>query len=412
MSRSRWIAVVVSAFVLATTVIADDRDSTRCREREFALDEQNSVALLEECGSKDAGVLLWHLDRIDQVAADLDGEFVRGTGGRGSVIYVMDTGIRADHIEFEGADGASRVIAGIDVSALVGVGASSCASSSKSLFPCYSSAQELSSSSHGTSVASIIAGRNVGVAPEASIVSVRIMNERGLTTTAAYIQALDAIVRHAWSEDAPPFRTAVINISGWTLERLGFASPPGVSTVRYSTVERKIREMVAGVGRDGRIDRAAGKRFLFVVAANNVDGGCGDDGIVDRFPAILGPDVEGVLTVGGMTAANTFWSGTCRGAVEVLAPAQGIFSATITARDHYRGRRPNHRSGTSFATPIVAGIAARLLADRPDLTPEQLEYWIRATPSRIANPDRGLADGRVAFMPVLAPITTASQHER
>lgn len=408
MSRSRSLAAVL-LFALATALAAaPENDSTRCRERELSIDAENSVALLEDCGDDTAGVLLWHLDRIDQLGPELDGRFDRSTTGRGAVVYVMDTGIRADHLEFEGEDGASRVIGGIDVSAVVGVGASSCASSSKSLSPCYSSAQELSSSSHGTAVASIIAGRRVGVAPEAAIISVRIMNERGLTTTAAYMEALDGIIRHAWSADAPPFRTAVVNISGWTLERLGFASPPGVATVRFGTVERKMREMAGGVGADGRADRD-GKRFLFVVAANNVDGGCGSNGLVDRFPATLGPEIDGIVTVGGMTAANGWWSGSCRGAVEVLAPAQGVISATITGRDHYRGRRPNHRSGTSFAAPIVSGIAARLLSVRPDLTPQQLENWIKSTPSRIGTPERGLADGRVAFLPSLTATPVAAQ---
>jgi subtilisin family serine protease len=88
--------------------------------------------------------------------------------------------------------------------------------------------------------------------------------------------------------------------------------------------------------------------------------------------------------------------------VEVLAPAQSIFSATITAADHYRGRRPNLRSGTSFAAPIIAGIAARLLSDRPDLTPQQLETWITATPSRVYDPSVLLADGRVAYVRSIA----------
>jgi subtilisin family serine protease len=321
----------------------------------------------------------------------------------------MDTGVRSDHVEFEDENGASRVIAGIDVSAVVGVGASSCASSSKSLFPCYSSSQELSSSSHGTGVASVVAGRRVGVAPEAMIVSVRIMNERGLTTTAAYMHALDGIIRHAWSDTAPPFRTAVVNISGWTLERLGYSSPSGVSSVRYSNVERKMREMIGGVGADGKPD-PGGKRFLFVVAANNLDGGCGSDGVVDRFPATAGPEIDGIITVGGMTASNSWWSGGCRGAVEVLAPAQGVFSATITGRDHYRGRRPNHRSGTSFAAPIVSGIAARLLAQRPDLSPQQLENWIKSTPSRIGSSGREYGGGRVAFLPSLSATAVAASH--
>jgi hypothetical protein len=127
--------------------------------------------------------------------------------------------------------------------------------------------------------------------------------------------------------------------------------------VPFAEVEQKIREMVGGVDAHGNPD-PLGKRFVFVVAANNLDGGCGRAGVVDRFPAVLGPKIDGVITVGGMTADNSWWYGSCRGSVEVLAPAQSIFSASISGRDHYRGRHPNLRSGTSFAAPIVSGIAA------------------------------------------------------
>jgi hypothetical protein len=237
------------------------------------------------------------------------------------------------------------------------------------------------------------------------------MNERGLATTRTYLDGLNAIIRHAWSPDAPPFHTAVVNISGWVLERLNGASValagPAVS---YATVEQKMRAMIGGVDASGRPD-PNGKRFLFVVAANNVDGGCGESGIVDRFPATLGAKIEGMITVGGMTEANTNWNGSCRGGVEVLAPAQGIFSATITAHDQYRGRRPYLRSGTSFAAPIISGIAARLLSDRPDLTPQQIETWISQTPSRVDDPLPALADGRVGFIQSIARVPAPASAE-
>ena len=86
----------------------------------------------------------------------------------------------------------------------------------------------------------------------------------------------------------------------------------------YAAGEKKIREMIAGVDAQGRPD-ANGKRFLFVVAGNNIDNGCGRSGVVDRFPAILGKDIEGLITVGGMTEENSWWPGACRGGLEILA---------------------------------------------------------------------------------------------
>lgn len=378
--------------------VSADVISTRCFEREVMLDVAHSVAKLEGCGDPAAGALLWHLDRIEQIDSRLDGYADRGNRGAGSVIYVMDTGVMASHSEFA-SNGRSRVLAGFDATASVPIGHSNCVSGNKATAPCYSDLEELAGASHGTSVASIAAGANVGVAPGANVVSIRVMNERGLATTRTYLEGLEAIIAHAWSDDAIEFRTAVVNISGWVLERL---NARGGAVVPYGEVAQKMRDMISGVDAAGRRD-PQGKRFLFVVAANNVDGGCGASGVVDRFPAILGEQTAGLITVGGMTVTNTNWGGTCRGGVEVLAPAQSIFSATITREDEYRGRRPNGRSGTSFAAPVIAGIAARLLSDRPDLTPEQLEAWVTGTPSRVFDASRTLADGRVAYIRSIAP---------
>jgi subtilisin family serine protease len=387
------VLVVVAAHLDADVI------STHCREKEISIDAHHTVAQLERCGDDSADALLWHLDRIDQIGSTLDGWVDRGNGGAGSVIYVMDTGVLASHSEFASSDG-TRVIAGYDATGSVTIGRSLCTRGNKATDPCFSHIDELAASSHGTGVASIAAGRNIGVAPAAMVVSIRVMNERGLATTRTYLEGLDAIVRHAGDPRSPNVRTAIVNISGWVLERLNGTT--GANVVSYEAVEQKMRDMIAGIDAQGRPD-PNGKRFFFVVAANNTDGGCGPAGYIDRFPATLGRDVAGIITVGGMTANNTSWSGTCRGGVEVLAPAQSIFSATITGDDEYRGRRPNLRSGTSFAAPIIAGIAARLLADRPDMTPQQLESWIIATPSRVYDASSVLADGRVAYVRSIAP---------
>lgn len=399
MPRSIVRFALVAAFAVCATTVVAQVSSTNCAETEVSLDAQHSVARLDRCGDDVSAPLLWHLDRIDQVGPALDGKFDRRNGGAGSVIYIMDTGVMASHGEFASGKG-TRVLAGFDVTGSVDLGRSRCTSDDKATAPCFEGVDELAAASHGTSVASIAAGGHVGVAPEAGIVSVRVMNERGLATTRTYLEGLDAIIRYAWHPASPNLRTSIVNISGWVLERLN-GDKPALPVVKYQTVEQKIREMIAGVDASGRPDRN-GKRFLFVVAANNTDGGCGPSGRIDRFPALLGHKIDGLITVGGMTADNLTWNGSCRDGVEVLAPAQGIFSATITATDHYRGRRPNLRSGTSFAAPIIAGIAARMLTDRPDLTPQQVEWWIGSTPSRVEDPSAAMADGRVGYVPSAA----------
>ena len=402
--RRAFAAFLFALAVYPAAAGAQEFVSTRCHESEVALDATHNAARLEDCGDATAPNLLWHLDRIDQLDGTLDGRYRRRALGGGSVVYVMDTGVMAAHAEFA-TEGGSRVIAGFDATRAVAVGSSTCTSPDKSLMPCFSSATELVGASHGTSVASLVAGRHVGVAPEALIVSVRVMNESALATTRTYLDGLNGIIAHAWDPSTPQFRTAVVNISGWVLEKLPSNHDP--APVTFAVVERKMRDMINGVDALGRPD-SNGKRFLFVVAGNNVGSGCGRSGIVDRFPATLGKEIDGLITVGGMTAENSWWLGACHGGLEILAPSQGIFSASITGTDHYRGTKPNHRSGTSFAAPIISGIAARLLSENPNLTPPELESIITSTPSRIVNPDAGRADGKVAFVRDAPALLTAS----
>lgn len=394
MPRFALRAVAVLAVLCCTALQAQTREvvATHCLESEVRLDSLHTAALLGNCSENAGENLLWHLDRLDQTSGALDGRFVRRERGMGAVVYVMDTGVMASHDEFATENGASRVVAGYDAAQSVVIGASTCTSANKALAPCFSDFNELAPASHGTAVASLIAGKHVGVAPDARLVSIRVMNERGLATTRTYLDALNAIVAHAWASNDSAYNTSVVNISGWVLDHL--SSADAYDAVPYATVEKKIRDMVYGVNAAGQRN-VHGKRFLFVVAGNNVDGGCGTAGIVDRFPATLGRSIDGLITAGGMTEENEAWGGSCKGGLEVLAPAQAIFSASITARDHYRSR--SMRSGTSFAAPLIAGVAALLLEEHPDFTPEQLENAIESTPSRVIHPDAKLAEGRVAF---------------
>lgn len=337
--------------------------STMCQTSEYPVGGEVVERRIVGCGAGFPQNLLWHLDRSDSIDGVLDGKVVRRTTGRGAVIYIFDTGVLRDHEEFQRATG-SNVIAGIDAG-----GYKSCLDAV--LSPCFPLEQPLTNVlyGHGTGVASVAAGARTGVAPDASIVAVLYKDAETLRA------GLLDVIRHAYDPATPSFRTGIINFS-LSLARNQW-SPE---------VDALIRRMVEGVDIDGNAD-PNGKRFLIVGAAGNyyedrAANQCGPDKAVNIYPALLGPDVDGVIAAGGVNEKNELWSGSCAGGVEVLAPASDILVASIGANDSYRWKPEFYSSGTSWSAPYVAGMAARLLERDPAMTPAQLEAELKQSESR------------------------------
>ncbi|HUP63856.1 MAG TPA: S8 family serine peptidase [Thermoanaerobaculia bacterium] len=136
-----------------------------------AMIEENAIALLADStivGPPEYPNLnLWHVDRIDQVSlgsARLDDSYSYATTGSGVRIYVVDSGVRPDHAEFQGRVDPAPDLQQTMLDAGLSHGA-----------PCWESIHN-PESSHGTSVASVAAGKKFGVARMATIVDARAFN--------------------------------------------------------------------------------------------------------------------------------------------------------------------------------------------------------------------------------------------
>jgi subtilisin family serine protease len=370
--------------------------STRCQTEEVTYSAQTTVLRMVGCGEEFADNVLWHLDRADSAEGALDGKSTRIATGRGALVYLVDTGVMQAHDEFARATGPN-VIDGFQMT-------NPFTCSTQALSPC---TENLSDSllfifTHGTATASVVGGIRTGLAPDANIVSVALQSN----DIADWIRSFDEIIRHAWSPATPSVRTAVVNMS----------TVPGYMATdeRYAALERKMREMIGGVDVEGRPD-PNGKRFLFVtIAGNKAPEGtrpefsqCQSDGASRLYPSAIGWSIDGLITVGGIDQENRFWSGSCGGeGVDILAPAANLLVASMTGRDHYRGGRPvngvSGNSGTSYAAPYVAGLAALLLERDPDLTPQQIESRLKATASYTSDRETAPAAGRVAIFDIVS----------
>jgi subtilisin family serine protease len=379
------LATAASASSLQTT-------TTHCGLTDVSISNGIVDRELTGCGAPFSQNVLWNLDRSDAIS---DGTYTRRTTGKGAVVYIYDTGVEASHDEFQREGGARNVIGGLDPEISRGQTGFPCPGDSP-VSPC-SPPSLLPLFTHGTAVASVVAGRTAGVAPDASIVAVRTL---GATIT-GMDWALDDIVKHAFDPATPPFQTAIVNMSAAVA---GYTLGDGTST----PLLEKMKRMIAGVDSSGKAD-PNGKKFLFVVVAGNRNdkatlNQCTASGSVSLFPGFAGASVDGLITVGGIDDQNHLWAGSCVGsAIDILAPAAHVLTASISAHNHYRGTQTlngvttDFDSGTSYAAPYVCGLAARLLEDDPSLTPVELEARIKASASYVTT-DNAPAGGRVAVV--------------
>ncbi|WP_207717512.1 S8 family peptidase [Caenimonas soli] len=123
----------------------------------------------------------WGLDRIDQADRPLDTQYHFGQTGAGVTAFIVDTGIRPDHVEFTG-----RLLAGYDTVG-DGNGTNDC-------------------NGHGTHVAGTVGGTTWGVAKGASLVPVRVLDCAGSGAWSGVIAGMD------WVANSPQ-RPAVANMS-------------------------------------------------------------------------------------------------------------------------------------------------------------------------------------------------------
>lgn len=150
------------------------------------LSRDSRVQLVEEDSvfSSSQVAVPWDLDRIDQRTLPLDGSFVPGGDGAGVSVYVVDTGIRADHVDLYG-----RVAPGF-TSVADSLGTDDC-------------------NGHGTHVAGLVGGTSYGAAKAATLVPVRVLDCSGAGTTSSVLAGLDWILSDHTTSGTP----AVVNMS-------------------------------------------------------------------------------------------------------------------------------------------------------------------------------------------------------
>ncbi|MFD0417626.1 S8 family peptidase [Streptomyces sp. NPDC127108] len=245
----------------------------------------------------------WGLDRIDQRLLPLSTTYTYRTTAPDVSVYVIDTGLRTTHTEFGG-----RASVGIDT---VGDGqdGNDC-------------------NGHGTHVGGVAAGATYGVAKQAKLVAVRVLNCQGSGTTSGVVAGVDWVTAKA----AKP---AVANMS------LG----GGASDVMDRAVRNSIRSGVTYAVSAG--------------SAGQPGGAC------STSPA----RVPEAITVAGSDRSDRVTSSSNTGkCVSLYAPGAQIPSAwkdsdTATAT----------LSGTSMATAHATGAAALHLGFRPGDPPAQVK---------------------------------------
>ncbi|WP_432834828.1 S8 family serine peptidase [Dactylosporangium sp. CA-092794] len=253
------------------------------------------------------GLNLWALDRLDQPFLPLNHRYSYPVNTTNVNVYVLDTGINAGAADLQGNPGLKH-----------GWSATFPADPS-----CAPNTDGHDDNGHGTFVAAEIAGTTYGVAKQAPLESVKVLDCNGTGTDAEVIEGIEHVT-------ATAVKPAVANMS------LGGS----VSTAIDDAVKASI---------------ASG--ITYVVAAGNEG--------VDAC-TVSPARVPQAITVGA-TDHTDF-----RASFSNYGTCLDIFAPGVDVQGSYQGGYA-YASGTSMAAPLAAGDAVLLLHAHPTWTPAQVQ---------------------------------------
>jgi subtilisin family serine protease len=282
------------------------------------------------------------LDRIDQRQLPLDRTYRHQGTGRGVVVYVFDGGVMASHPELAG-----RVRKGYDAF----------------------DDDPAICNSHGTAVAGAVAGKTLGVAPEAEIVDVKMVECGKLRGTIK----------------------AIVDGTRWVIEDQKTHGRPAVANWSFiADTASRIPQLDSAVARL----RAAG--IPVIVSAGNLE--------INACRVSPG-NAEGTIVVGASSIARTPGSskivdrrsyntayGPC---VDVYAPGDSVLLPSFDA-----ARSPSQQlwNGTSMSTGYVSGAVALFLEANPLARPDDVSRHIRETATRNVVHDAGTPLSRMLYV--------------
>ncbi len=322
---------VAAALQLDPTVVYAEADRR--------IDLGDSVATYDAASTSGAVSNDWALDAIHATGAWKYGD------GEGVVVAVLDTGVSATHPDLRG-----RILPGWNFIA--------------------NNDDTADDDGHGTFVAGLIAAANAsgpeGVAPGASILPIKILDNSGVGSTASFIAGINYAVDHG---------ARVINISA-----------------------------------SGATDSAALNDALANAEAHNVVvvGSSGNDGTeATAYPA----GVSTVLAVSATDRLNALASFSSYGPyIDIAAPGVDITSTWWSPRD---GDGHATASGSSASAPLVSGVAAIVAGEEPGASAAAIREIITDSATDITAPGidaqtgYGLLDASAAAI-FSAPPTASS----
>ncbi|MEO5842596.1 MAG: S8 family serine peptidase [Acidimicrobiales bacterium] len=304
-------------------------------------------------------------DSTAQIHADA--AWNSGLTGAGQTIVVVDTGVDGAHPMLSG-----RVVDEACFTEATVNGAGACPNGlaeqlgAGAAAPCTGGGCD-----HGTHVASIAAGSTFGalrgVAPDASVISVQVFTQSPSGPTTSIGEVLAAF---EWAyEQRSRFAIAAINLS--------VASAAPVTTPCADAAVEQAVERLREVG------------IAVVVAAGN--GGSRTD---LAYPAC----VRGIVSVSAVGAGGTPSSFANR------APALSLFAPGETITAAAPGNATQTKSGTSQATPHVAGALALFRQRNPSASVDALVAHFDRTADVVVGPDgRRAAAGMLRIDRALDP---------